>query len=545
MKKYIKIPALCMLIYSVMSCSQFLETSPKGLLYPDTYYTTEANLESALAGVYSTLGSSRVYGNGYVQDMANDADETYWNRSTYTYGPRIFDYSPADPSITFLWQTLYDGIGRANMLLYKLPAADVSDGVKKRIEGEALFLRAYFYFLLVQNFGRVPLELEPKFTPDNLDTPQSDIAAVYEVITTDMERVLTEDLVMSIDKIGYGGRVTKSAVRGILARVYLTMAGYPLNDGTKYEDARRCLLAIIEDSEFTHELNSDYSQIFINYAADKYDTKESIWEVEFWGNRGDVYTETGTIGGINGIGNSIDESIGLAGGQLKATGVIFKLYEEGDLRRDRSIAPFTYYSIDDPANPGNSIAAKSPCDPANSWQRFIGKYRREEETLKPKVAHQTPINFPLLRFSDVLLMYAEVENEINLGPTPEAYDAINQVRRRAFGKLLPGAVNISEYDLSGLDYDTFTQTLRDERSRELCFESLRRFDLIRWGFFVPRMNSIVEIIESDMSSISGAGNRPPDYSVRGFRNVSAKHLLHPIPSKEMSLNRNLKQNHGW
>lgn len=538
MKKYIKILALCVSAHFATACSDFLETSPKGMLHPETYYTTEENLEAALTGVYSTLGSSRVYGNAYVQQLNNDAEETYWNRSTYTYGPSIYDYSPADPAITSLWQTLYSGIGRANMLLYHLPDAEVSDQVKGRIRGETLFLRAYFYFLLVQNFGRVPLELTPTFTPENMNTPQSEIAAIYEVITADMERALTEGHVASIDKVGHGGRVSKSAIRGILARVYLTMAGQPLKDVTKYEDARRCLLAILEDEEFTHKLNPDYDQIFINYAADLYDINESIWEVEFWGNKSDAYSETGTIGGMNGIGNTLDEEIGLARGQLKATGVIYRLYEDGDLRRDRSIAPFTYSSTEDPANPGKYITRKVTCDPTNTWERFIGKYRREEETLKPKIAHDTPINFPLLRFSDVLLMYAEVENEINAGPTTEAYDAINQVRRRAFGKLLPGATDISRYDLSGLDYETFSRALRDERSRELCFESLRRFDLIRWGLFVTHMRSVVEVIENETS-------RVPSYVVIPFSNVSAKHVLHPVPSKEMALNRNLKQNNNW
>src|SRR5690606_35960027 len=130
---------------------------------------------------------------------------------------------------------------------------------------------------------------------------------------------------------------------------------------------------------------------------------------------------------------------------------------------------------------GTYVGRKTYFAAENIWRRYLGKYRREEEILKPKAAHETPINFPLLRFADILLMYAEVENEINNGPTTLGYDAINQVRRRAFGKLLPGATNINEHDLAGLDYDSFTATLRDERSRELCFESLRRGDLIRWG----------------------------------------------------------------
>ena len=88
-----------------------------------------------------------------------------------------------------------------------------------------------------------------------------------------------ESLVQSIDEIGHGGRVSKSAVRGILGRVYLTMAGYPLNDRSKLEEARKVLKTVIEGKEYRHSLNPDYNQVFINYAQDKYDIGESIWEV--------------------------------------------------------------------------------------------------------------------------------------------------------------------------------------------------------------------------------------------------------------------------
>lgn len=95
-------------------------------------------------------------------------------------------------------------------------------------------------------------------------------------------------------------------MRGILARVCLYMAGEPVNDITKYKDARYWCKKVMEDTEFKHELNPDYRQVFINLAQDKYDTKESIWEVEFWGNLSDAYGETGVIGGMNGINNDYD-----------------------------------------------------------------------------------------------------------------------------------------------------------------------------------------------------------------------------------------------
>ena len=536
-------PLLAVVLCTV-SCSDFLDTKPRGTLYPDTYYTTEANLEAALTGIYSNLGNSNLYGNNFVSQLGNDADESYYFRSTYTYGPVIYNHTSSSANIANLWQILYNGIGRANMLLYRMPdAVDVDKAVKDRIRGEALFLRAYFYFLLVENFGAVPLELEPALTPENLDREQSDIATIYDRIVKDMTEA--ESLVQSIDEIGHGGRVSKSAVRGILGRVYLTMAGYPLNDRSKLEEARKVLKTVIEGKEYRHSLNPDYNQVFINYAQDKYDIGESIWEVEFWGNRTDAYQETGTIGGLNGIANNYDNEIGLARGMYAATGTLYKKYEEGDLRRDRSIAPFTYHSVEDPENPGTYVTTKSFALPEHIWRRYPGKYRREEEILKPKAPQETPINFPLLRYSDVLLMYAEVENELGNGPSAEAYDAVNQVRRRAFGKLMPGASNVEEHDFKNMTYEEFAVALRDERSRELCFESLRKYDLIRWGIFVPTMRSVLDDIEFDSAAISDVNQKPPAFASNAFSNVSEKHLLQPIPSKELSLNRKLKQNEGW
>jgi hypothetical protein len=150
----------------------------------------------------------------------------------------------------------------------------------------------------------------------------------------------------------------------------------------------------------------------------------------------------------------------------------------------------------------------------------------------------TPINFPMLRYSDVLLMYSEAENEIN-GPTEEAYDKINQVRERGYGKLQPGASNPEEAHLSaGLSKDAFRKAIQDERARELCFEGLRKGDLIRWGIFVDAMKQTAE----DFGAHAPASYA---YAQTAAENVSAKHVLFPKPALELSLNKLLKQNPGW
>src|SRR5690606_17664528 len=111
-----------------------------------------------------------------------------------------------------------------------------------------------------------------------------------------------EGLVADIKTIGHGGRVSKSAVRGVLARVCLHMAGEPVKDISKYQDARKWAKKVIDDSDAGHELNPDYSDVFIKYARDEYDIRESIWEVEFWRpeETGSPFNEGGNAGYVNG-----------------------------------------------------------------------------------------------------------------------------------------------------------------------------------------------------------------------------------------------------
>ena len=139
-------PLLAVVLCTV-SCSDFLDTKPRGTLYPDTYYTTEANLEAALTGIYSNLGNSNLYGNNFVSQLGNDADESYYFRSTYTYGPVIYNHTSSSANIANLWQILYNGIGRANMLLYRMPdAVDVDKAVKDRYKGRGSVPEGIFLF---------------------------------------------------------------------------------------------------------------------------------------------------------------------------------------------------------------------------------------------------------------------------------------------------------------------------------------------------------------------------------------------------------------
>src|SRR5690606_24907124 len=209
-----------------------------------------------------------------------------------------------------------------------------------------------------------------------------------------------------------------------------------------------------------------------------------------------------------------------------ATKKLFQLYTDpNDVRRDWNVAPFKYEN--------NNTLIPVPHGPNDVFVRDAAKWRRDYETVLPRNVDFSPTNFPLLRYADVLLMYAEAENELN-GPSDDAHEKLNMVRRRANAYEYVGANKIT-------DKDDFRDTIIDERSRELCFEGLRKFDLIRWGkeLFLGEMR---------LQQIDFENNAPTSPNMKEAHNaygrVSERHLLFPIPASELSINKAMTQNKG-
>ncbi|RZL47800.1 MAG: RagB/SusD family nutrient uptake outer membrane protein [Pedobacter sp.] len=592
---------ILVLVFSMSSCKKYLEVLPKDFVSPENYFNNETELNTALVGVYDVMGSAALYGEILWSQFEVATDESFYRQSTTTIGVQVFNYDSNNSSVAGIWKALYAGIERANILLANIDKPTMPEANRSVVRGEALFLRAYYYFLLTSNFGDVPLILTPTGSVNNPEIARTSLKDVYAQILADM--TTAEGLVKPITAYNYAGRVSKSAVQGILARVCLKMAGNPLNDKTKYADAAKWAKMVI--SSGIHSLNPSYEQIFINHMQDKYDIKEGIWEVEFQGNLLQAgVNETGRLGVLGGLAGTNDD-IGNSYGQWNGTRVLYDIYKPQDLRRDWNIG-FYYYSGATTNKVYQTVAeAKS-----------VGKWRREYELLTPKNRNYNGANFPLLRYSDVLLMYAEAKNEIS-GPDAEIIGYVNLVRQRGAGKVLNGTniytVNVinggsgyttvptvtlngggfttqatataaiasgrvsaitvitpgsfyataptvtitgttgtgatanvtlsnpTDADLVATqtsDKDVFRLTIIDERSRELCYEGLRRGDLIRWGIFVERMKNAASVATLRYIAAFKYASRPGD-------NISEKHNLLPIPLSEISLNKKLTQNPGW
>lgn len=521
------------------SCSKLLDKKPTDFVTPENFYNSEEELNMALASVYDPLGNEYMYGSSLWFQFGICTDEAFYAFSSNAYSaPMFYQFDYTNPYVNGLWQQCYVGIERANMLIHNINKAAMDENKRQAILGEALFLRGYYHFVLVSNYGNVPLKLTPSTNVNTVNIPATPAKEVYEQVVADMKEA--EAKVNNITAIGNSSHVSKTAIRGILARVYLYMAGAPMNDQSKFADALYWAKQVDEGGE--HALNttfdagttsSAYSQIFINQCRDVYDIKECIWEVDFYAKDADpTYAEMGKVGTMNLGCTNIDT--GRSSSNIKTTIKLYRLYGNGDQRRDWAIAPFSYSST---ANP----LTRSYYTATNIIGRDAGKWRRSYEPSNfIKLQFTNGTNFPLLRYSDVLLMQAEAENEVN-GPTALAYNAVNKVRRRAYGLSTEVPSTIADVP-SGLSPDQFRQYIRDERARELCFEGVRKGDLIRWGIFFNTMNEMVTEINASNASFTNKSRWVLGYTTAA---TSARYQLLPVPSLELNVNKALKQNEGW
>jgi hypothetical protein len=442
--KYGKYILIALLVLST-SCKKFLEPKPTDFLTPVNYYQTKAQLDLSLNGVYQTLAQASCYGEIYQYTITNATDESITNFNYTTPGVSFYNATAANADVINFWTNLYTGIERANLLLENINVAtDITDVDRKHIKGETTFLRAYYYFLLTQWYGDVPLRIKSTGSAVDTDFPFTGTKDVYDFVIAEM--TTADDLLadQQTDKFNYTERVTVTAVEGVLARVCLYAAGNPVNDTKRYNDALTWANKVISSGK--HKLNPDYTQIFKLESADNYDltNREVMWEVGFsWdlANTGRLTASQVRVGIP-----TLAISVGKIFGWTNIYPRVFKSYESvinpaapvpnqdlsPDLRREWNCPVFTWTGGDATVLPTPSYFAYN-----NYWDRYPGKWRRQYEVVIPRDNNNSPRNLPVIRYADVLLMMAEADNEKN-GPTQTAIDAVNLVRKRGYGENLQG-----------------------------------------------------------------------------------------------------------
>ena len=577
MKSIYKTVIYSFLVVLASSCSDFLDKQPYTLT-PETYFNNETELQTFLTGVYSPLMQEPFYGSDYLVTNGGGDDLSFYQRSNPVDGIVCNNANSGNSSIMKFWRLLYDGINRANMLLENADKnATISETVRNRVKAEALFLRSFYYFNLVQGWGDVPMRLASVNSPDNLSIARTPKQEVYNQIISDINKAIP--YLYTADQLSYTGRVTQSAAKAILARIYMFRAGENFrdaavgNDITNTQDSiqayfthARDLCLEIKNSNL-HGLVKPYSSIFIDMCTDKYNSagvRESIWEAEEAGNRTTPDQASGRAGNTFGFGATKDYATNATYASLKGMSnpgysykfiygslKLYEMYEsEGDTARcDWNIAPYEYtYATAAPnqvtgrqyyfgKKPASLTTVEGfPCTQLSQASsdanktRCDAKFRRELEQVTPKNKNYTPINVPIIHYSDVLLMLAEAENEMNDAPTGLAFASIDEVRDRA---------GISPLTGSGLSKEDFREAIKKERAMELCFEGIRRWDLIRWGDYYTAMSAMPQMI-----SKPGWGT---NYKyAENYYKVSVYYNYFPIPDLEMSVNKLItKNNPGW
>ena len=606
-KSILKLGTLALLTAALPACS-FLDTDPQ-IIPDDGSYNSEQKLIYGLAGVYGVLNSEAIYGNYYSLQIANADDLCYFNNYNNSESrPDRYNHSAGTAAIYDTWSKLYEGIKNANRYIEAGEKAEIDPG-KLSVDiglyiAEARFLRAYYHFLLAQAWGDVPLRVKATTSPNPNDvqmaaTPQEQ---VLKWCADEIEATIP-DLYEPIDNTP--SRVSQTVAQGILARVYLFMAGESVKqiDGLdKKEMYRRAAYWANEViASHKHDLNESYEEIFINMIRDQYDTQfhESMWEAEFLGDRTSATDWTnGRIGDLIGLRsqsrttNYSEWACNYSYGYYNGSYTLWQLYWENDRTADETASAtvidkrltwnlpgYNYRGMNNqkisyknkagetvtrylqqtqsmfktpwvynnnfamPDIEGLDQTIENAFDPADLVYdptvmcavRNAGKWRREtvyEKQMSAKSLYTT-INFPILRYADVLLMYAEAINEYAGAPDDQAKEAIREIRKRAGVK--------TDESLLG-DYRSFRDLVRNERGRELAFEGLRKWDLIRWGTFVEKMHNAGtnQPTENKYRNVSYT-----NYASANYANVTARHIYLPIPTKELAVNHALRQNPLW
>ncbi len=486
---------------------KFLEEAPVDQITDANFYKTQQDAIQATNAAYSELTKEGQYNSAqWAFDIMADNSVTGGDD-----GNDGIEYKQMEafsiPSTNFvvnrLWGGSFIGVQRANLVLQKVPdIADMDPAIKSRCLGEAQFLRAKFYFDLVRAYGDVPLFTTPPATPAEVNIPRTPAAQVYAQIE--------KDLIAAIGNLpgSYSGadlgRATKWAATGLLAKVYIT-------EGKKAEAATQAR-AVISGSGKT--MWADYADNF-KVSNENQNAKESLFEIQYINGRNEYDR--------NQVGSAMNEFFGPRGAnQTPGSGYGFNVpepdfvngYEAGDKRKAATI--FVPGDVFPDGKVQSNKATGSPFG-YNVRKWFVGKVNTN--------IWDSGLNVPMMRLAEVYLILAEA-----VGPTAEGLEAINKVRRRAFGLAIDTP---SAKDLTANTAD-FTGAVLRERKYELAFEFDRWFDLKRYN---GTQYGLIPVMTAQAAYLRTLG------ITRGI--PTATNLVLPIPQSELDANPGLKQNPGY
>ena len=506
--KYITIIAIASL--AISSCSKsWLTTYPDGAINEGNFYKTESDFQQALVGAYVPLRDASAL-SFYLEEARSDNSEYDYNskdRGGAAY-EQISDFmdDKGNGVISTVWIADFKGIQRADVILDRIAAATaVSDTARNQIVGEAKGLRALYYFELVRLFGKLPLYLHEVTDDTKAFIPRSSVDSVYDQIIADAKDAMA--MLKKPTTFPQTGRFTKGAAATLLGHVYLTRKDYT-NAAAMFDSV----------AAMGYDLLSDYGSVFRKANEN---SKESIFEIQFnAGTDGQsssfiykfipVTPNTTNILGVN-FNNT-------AGGWNIPTQDLIDAYESGDKRLDATIGVVKgKFNSDVDFVPDSVCSILNPATAGETSKLFAKKYFE----LPYNLQNNTDQNWPLYRYSDVLLMLAEALNEG--GHSGDALPYLNKVRSRA------GLGDITETDQTAL-----RDIIAHERRVELALENHRWFDLVRTGQ-----------AETVMTAFGVAQKAKYSYISPNAYNVVDSRLIYAVPYRETQVYPAIGQNDGY
>ncbi|QIP12477.1 RagB/SusD family nutrient uptake outer membrane protein [Spirosoma aureum] len=477
MKKHI---VVTLLLLGAMTSCEVLDQKPESSFTPANFYKNADDAKAAVSAVYDPLNNANMYGQimWILQDQATDDAEWGNGRSTANQPKNDLDkytFTPATNTFQSIWSTVYSAINRANAVIARVPAIPMDNDLKARYVAEAKFMRGFYYFTLVRLFGGVPLITAETTSLNNLAVSRASVDDVYKLIVQDFTEA--ETVLPTTYSTADKGRATKGAAKAFLAKVYLTRQDWA-NASAKAKEVIN--LGV-------YDLWANFADAFL--IANK-NGKEAVFEMQALSGG---FNEGSLMQGY--MRPNFDRVNGVAGfGDDPATENLYKAYRADDKRRNVTLK--LYSATTTPAAPASVLF---PC--------YVYKYLDPASTGTSDGGN----NYPIIRYPDVLLMYAEALNEQGANNT-EAYTTINRIRNRA------GLPNLT----ANLNQAQFRDSLLLERRLELAFEGHRWYDL-------SRTKRLISAMKAQNPTII----------------VEERHYLFPIPQTERDVNPQLTQNPGY
>ncbi|THU34124.1 RagB/SusD family nutrient uptake outer membrane protein [Niastella caeni] len=499
------ITAAIIVIFSITGCKKYTEVEPQsGYTIPEVF-SDVPNATMAVIGTYDELQGDAGYGIRISMYYPYDTDEgiVSGNIDNGRRGVGRYQLLLTNTEISNPFRQLYRGLEKANLCIEQIPQMKLyAEGTVaekkelKRLYGEALTLRAQFLFELIRNWGDVPAPLIPSYQQKGLFIPRTDRDSTYDIILTDLATAI--DLLPWRTEVTRNERITKGAAKALRARIALFRGGYALrsnakierrSDYLKYYEITKKECEELMARRDQHTLNPNYESIWRNVTSFVYDPQgEILFEVGAGGGNGNSDSRMGNYDGPN-LSNA--SRYGAGGGGIIMLPNYFYAFDSVDTRRDVTV---TWYAV----NGANNVKSMRRLTELNT-----GKYRRDWRVpLLPGTVLNVGYNWAMIRFSDVLLMYAEAVNELNGSPTAAAITAYEEVRKRAYRGNV-GLIGTTPTDKTG-----FFNALANERFLEFGHEGIRKFDLLRWGQLATKIDEARTKIEQIRTGAGAYANVP-------------------------------------